>query len=884
VKTIKPDKLGLLLRTFEHDGRPYMVVSALLAFAFDKPRELVSEIDLWKMTAEELEAEGGLVDEACSKHTGEVLVTGKCHVPDGAPVPVSFVRVQIGKVDKRLAVIGDRQWRYGVPTEPAPFTEMPVDWQHAFGGEGYAQNPRGKGVAPVEAAGVKSHPLPNIEDPRGLVVGPSDKPLPAGLGAIDLTWPQRFSLTGTYDTKWLKTRYPGYAADLDPSFFNMAAKDQRIEGYFRGDEAFVIENMHPEKSRLEGALPNAVVRVFWQPKGEDGLREITTRIDTVRFFPGREIGVLIYRGVAPVREDDAADVGSLILACEDPEEKKPLDHYRKVLTDRQDPEKAALLSLKDDDLMPSKERGWTPRTMKSDVDRMIENEGLLSENLRRKQEKERDAARAKVVAAGLDPKDFGLDEPLPEPPSDPDDVDAELERIDRAKEDAEKEREAMEAKQAELEAQVRAAYTAAGEDYDAAVAKAKKDAAGPPKYRAQEQLDMLRSMVALARENKSPNPELAAMAEDPALEAKLLAQEKSLIDAYRQGAHLQDPVDPREPGASDALRTELGLAVHNGIGLTGRDLTGADLSGLSLAGLDLSGAFMESVDLTGTDLSGANLENAVLAHATLRGTKLVGAKLTGVNLGSAKLDGADFGGAEIAEVVLGRADIQRTSFRGAKMRRVDFLEAKLGEGVDFGEVLAHESIWLRVSLAKAIFAGADLTRSVFIEANVAGADFQGATLTRVGFVKTDVTGAIFRGAKMDGAQFVHGTSLAGADLSGVEMKQAMLREVDLTGATLEGAVLDASDLSACNATDADLTGIRARGALFIRSDLTRAKASSADLLGAILQKAKLHGTDLRYSNLFRADLARVRVDGSTRIDQANMTQARSEPKATDEPR
>lgn len=884
MKTVKPDKLGLLLRTFEHDGRPYMVVSALVAFSFDKPRELVSEVDLWKMIAEELVTEGGLLDEACSKHGGELLVTGKCHVPGGAPLPVSFVRVQMGAVDKRLAVLGDRQWRYGVPTEPTPFVSMPIDWQHAFGGEGYAQNPLGRGIAPIEVEGVKSHPLPNIEDPKRLLVGPSDRPVPAGFGAIDLTWPQRFALIGTYDAKWLKTRYPGYAADLDPSFFNMAPKDQRIEGYWRGDETFVLENMHPDKSRIEGTLPNAVVRVFWQQRGDDALREITTRIDTVRLFPERGVGVLIYRGVATVREDDAADVTSLMLACEDPEEKKPLDHYRKVLTDRLDTEKAALLSLKDDDLMPPKERGWAPRTVKSDVDRMIENEGLFSENLRRRQEKERSAARAKVVSAGLDPKEFGLDEPPPEPLPDPDDIDAELARIEKVKEDAETERKAMEVRQAELEAQVKEVYAASGQDYDALVAKAKKDAAGPPKYRAAQQLSMLRDMVALAKESKNPIPDLEAMAEDPGLEAKLVAQEKSLFDLYRQGAHLQEPADPRDPGASEAIRTELELAVHNGIALTDRDFTGADLSGLSLAGVDLSGSFLESVDLTGTDLSGANLERAVLAHATLRGTKLVGAKLKAVNLGSATLEDADLGGAEMEEVVLGRATIKKTSFRGAKMRRVDFLEAKLGEGVDFGEVIAHESIWLRVSLPKAAFAGADLTRSVFLETNVAEADFSGATLTRVGFVKTDVMGASFRGAKMDGAQFVHGTSLAGADFSGAVMKQAMLRGVDLQGAKLEGAVLDGSDLSECNATDADLSRLRARGALLIRSDLTRAKATSADLLGAILQKAKLLGADLRYSNLFRADLARVRVDGSTKIDEANMTQARSEPRATDEPR
>ena len=31
------------------------------------------------------------------------------------------------------AVIGDRRWKLGLPTSPEPFTEMPIDWAHAFG-------------------------------------------------------------------------------------------------------------------------------------------------------------------------------------------------------------------------------------------------------------------------------------------------------------------------------------------------------------------------------------------------------------------------------------------------------------------------------------------------------------------------------------------------------------------------------------------------------------------------------------------------------------------------------------------------------------------------------------------------------------------------------
>ena len=42
---------------------------------------------------------------------------------------------------------------------------MPLIWERAFGGEGYAQNPVGKGAAPVSTPHGEFQFLPNVEDP-----------------------------------------------------------------------------------------------------------------------------------------------------------------------------------------------------------------------------------------------------------------------------------------------------------------------------------------------------------------------------------------------------------------------------------------------------------------------------------------------------------------------------------------------------------------------------------------------------------------------------------------------------------------------------------------------------------------------------------------------
>src|SRR6185437_7349523 len=172
-------------------------------------------------------------------------------------------RLAVGPIKKELWVVGDRVWNTTGPSDPVPFDKMPLDYEHAFGGPGYASNPRGKGASAVKAeSGDLVHPLPNVELAKKLVTSPRDRPSPAGFAPIDPSWPQRIKKTGTYDKKWLETRYPEMAEDLDPSYFNAAPEDQWIDGYWQGGEPFVLESMHPNKPRIEGQVPSLVARAF----------------------------------------------------------------------------------------------------------------------------------------------------------------------------------------------------------------------------------------------------------------------------------------------------------------------------------------------------------------------------------------------------------------------------------------------------------------------------------------------------------------------------------------------------------------------------------------------------------------------------------------------
>src|SRR5262249_5048033 len=162
------------------------------------------------------------------------------------------------------------------------FKRMPLEWQRAFGGNGWGRNPIGKGF-PEPGGAVQV--LPNIEDPRNLIKSQSDRPEPSGYGSYDPSWPQRASKLGTYGREWLENESPGFATDLDVGFFNAAPEDQQISGFFNGDELLIVENMHEDVPRLECHLPGLSVRIFINNGASDAtsdLKEVPARLDTVR--------------------------------------------------------------------------------------------------------------------------------------------------------------------------------------------------------------------------------------------------------------------------------------------------------------------------------------------------------------------------------------------------------------------------------------------------------------------------------------------------------------------------------------------------------------------------------------------------------------------------
>lgn len=875
MRTIKPNKLGLLTKVFENDGEVYLVVTLLVFFPFGSPRSLLHEQSLWTFAAAELGGDA-ILDECMPKLRGELLVTGRCFTAGGVPRPACSVRVQIGAIDKTLYVVGNRRFGLLGMTEPEPFTEMPITWQNAFGGEGYAPNPLGKGFAPVRGDDGAVHPLPNVEDPKHLIRSPGDRPAPAGFGSYDPTWPQRFSKVGTYDEAWLKERYPEVARDFDWSYYNTAPPDQQIEGYFRGDEAFVIENMHPDKPRIEGVLPGVATRCFINQKTDDGevFREAVMRLDTVRLFPDKERGVLVYRGTLKIREDDAADVLQIVAAAEAMEAPKPVEHYRTVLAQRLDKEKGHLFLLRDGDLLPPPEPDAKPLPddPQAAMTRLIRSENLLQKRVRAGAERRMEEIKAQIRAQGLDPE--SIVEPLP-----PDDAqEPSLEElpayVDQMLGKVDVERASLDERRAAEELRVRAECAKHGLDYDELVREAQRESGGPPKFSAKKEIERLEDLAQLARNGGVEWPEIEAKLADPDLVAHLVAVEEHMRASYRQFAHHFPAASRLEGDEAERVRNEVIAGYKEGASFAGRDLTGADLSHLDLTGIDLEGAMLEAASLTGTRLRDANLADAVLARADLLGADLTGANLAGANFGGATLCDARMRGLDLTGAVLAKADLSGADLTGARLSNADLSEAVF-DNADLSQVTAEGLLLMNADLSSVRLSGADLQKCTFIETNVEGVDFRGANLGASVFINCKGDGAVFRGGKLDNVRMLAGSSFAGADFRGASLEGANLRGTRLSGSDFTEAVLQTSDLSECDLRGAHLDRAAAANAMFIRADLTGATMSGIDLMQAILQKARVDDANLEKANLFRADAAKMRGNAATSLKGANVKYVRT---------
>ncbi|MCP4690685.1 MAG: DUF2169 domain-containing protein, partial [Desulfobacterales bacterium] len=560
-------------------------------------------------------------DFACFKPGADLLLAGKCHSPTGRPIQATRVTFQVGENAKTLTVFGDRYWKGIGITKPAPFTEMELRYENSFGGEGYPENPVGKGYKKERKepgdesgneAGGGARPLPNIEDPRNLISSKSDRPAPAGFGPLGRMWRERSSKMGRYKGDWLETRWPWFPKDFDWSHFNAAPADMRPEEWLTGDEPLYFENMHPAHPRYHCRAPGLRPRCFVNkfPAGntsETRFREAPLNLDTLWVDMEAERLILVWRGVVQVASQEFEEIEHLYLAREklaDPA--RPVDHYR----------------------------------------------GLFRE-----------------ILAGED-AEFEVETAEAPPETPPLDVEEEMAR-------AEKEI-------AEASAQLEKSMAEAGVDMVTEIpppsAEDKKKEAellkelGITGEIEPTPLTREKVMAGAAREEDFSGEDLSGV------DLSGLALEKiQFQNALLAGVNLEKTnLTGAKLGGANLAGADLSGAILKNAELKDADLTGARLTGADLGGAALEGAILERADLVDAVLERAMAENAIFQGADLTRADLKRCRLHGADLSGSVVHQADFGGADLRE-----ASIEGAEGVEVRMAGADLTELKAAEGCDF---------------------------------------------------------------------------------------------------------------------------------------------------------------------------------------------------------
>lgn len=887
MKIVKPLRMSMLTRSFIKDRRHWLGMTAIvMTDGLGPDAKLVPEPDCWKTFAAEL-GDDFSFDLGMPKANPEFLVTGNAYTCHQSDRTQSAVAVRVGRRTKALHVFGDRFWVDGRASAPQSFDTLRLDWQHAFGGPGFAENPDGIGHADELVNGLQTRRLPNVELPNAMLRRPDQQVEPAGFGLVGIERPSRAQRLGKqYDEHWKQNLFPGYARDMDWNYFNAAPPDQWLapgDGELAGAE-FEITNMHPGHPVQRGRVPDwrargFVVRGKHHLNSLDGavLEDLPLRLSTAWFFPHLERLGLIYHGVTEIAEDDADDISHAMMAMEESSSSpRPVEEYREVLVIRCEAEDRALYLLHDEQLMPEHILGPWP-----ELDMSALPPSPMRRNMEARAERMRSEVREKAKADGVDMSRFEAPAgELPEhkPPTSMRELPAYIEKT-----------RALVAEQRAKMEQVRAEMAAAAEANAVESRKAGFDTSklmeqsistkpkGPPKVDAWSRIQRLQQSAAAT----GARP----MSQQAADELKRLSSTAGdqLIANYRRTAQHQDAADAMSPEAAAQARAQAERILAGDRDFSDLDLTGADFSGMDLHGTRWQRTLLESADFSGCVLDGADFSEALLVRARFSRTSLRGAGFTKANmvlavcentdfsgarfdqtqLDELRAEGCDFSDAKLDDLTLDKAHLSDCRFDRAQLVSVDFLDESELHRVRFDHARLRKVSWYNCVVSGMVFAGAALDTCDWTDSEChGGADFSDARVESTCFV---------------GATKLSETSFQRAVLIDCNLRDAMLDATDFTDARMDG-----TDFSNASMRRATLAGADARDSSFVRTDLTGATLAGANLIGANLQKALLASANFHRANLFQADLGQCLIDKFTRFDEAYTEQVKTVPKRAPE--
>lgn len=939
VRIIKPKTLGIITRTQPQPVGTLFIVSVYGLFDVQAPGTFLMDQAMWPALAKEL-PDGVVFDTGMLKPQGEMLIAGRAVAPGGTPVKAMMIEARLGTLVKRAAVFGDRYWmgRGGgfAFSDPVPFTEMPIDPRRMFGGPDHPVNTVGVGHRALQTFdAAHPSPLPNFEDPLRLIRSIDDAPPSAGLGPIDPMSREKQKYAGTYDKLWQEKLAPALPLDADPRLFCAAPQDQRIPGFFAGDEPLHVVGMTP--AGYSGVLPGLRARAFVERTSDPaGFCELDMRLDTVLLLGSLGKGVVVFRGALPVADIDAKDIATTLLAYERMNEvPRPIEHYAEVLRLRTDPQTAKKYVFAESQLTPDLSEADKQRRRKAREDYMRAFEERFAEGMHL-------VTRRQFAEAGL-PEALVPAKPAPVPlpvllpsPEELESGDVDLaELIDGI----ERERLKFDEKAAALQAATKQATHADGSVDIGQLLDSLEAVVGPDAAAVKQGLADARAEAPSLEKMQAELPDVSAQ------EKALMAQTVDAGTVLRPPVSLVGDDDAFEEARARFLELptsgimgkirEAVDGLENSVRSQNIPTAGEESSeshGALLAALEKPAAGGEEVT---AKVGGVNAQLAksfpALANSSASPMEALLDSLAGP-AASADLDsqvGELRGKLDESEQMLrdGVAQLRRLAVEptfpetpltkpaalrfgmfvyeryrgGLDCRGKDMAGADLS-GMDLSGIDLRGAFLERANLTGANLAGALCQDAVFAGAILDRAVFDGAVLTNANLARVSARATSFRQANLDGFRAIE-ACFAGADFDEAFLAKSQLIQVDFSDAHLNSARLkeivflksslrnveaDRSVLERCQLIDCSAAHLRLRGASLTVSQILKLDAPNADFSGAVLQRvgfasgAKLSGAHFDGSSIagvtFQgADLAaasfvRARADGAV-FSEANLTDA-----------
>jgi uncharacterized protein YjbI with pentapeptide repeats len=851
-------------------------------------------------------------DFAFYKPKTDLLFKGSCYVPDGKAEELCKISFGLKGEQKSLYVFGDRQWQNSMlggkePGKTKPFSKMPLCYENSFGGEGFEANPVGKGV--------NNEDMPNIEHPDHLILSSNDQPQPVGFAPIHSLWQPRKSKMGTFSKQWENERWPWFPADMDWSLFNAAPAALQREGFLKGDETVVLENLHPSIPSYHCRLPELRCRCFINGENANqvkNFREVALNLDTLWVDGDEELMVLVWRGVLPITDRFHEELNHLLLVTE------PLASPPQTEQVYRDQLAAELKALEPEVFIPPAATTEEPLPpAQADPNSSAEVKKAMEE------------ARASLKGLNLPPEKL-------EALNREQDPSAYLELLMKAlgmsSEDADKlqheaflkNRQLLEnhgydpnlagrlnAERIESREDV-IQYYSEGRDFSG-TDLSNLDLRGLDLSNAELSLTLMVNTqlnntnlsganLSDARLNKA---DLSGARLDAANLNKSSFNECQLTGASLVSAQLNEAkLAHSNLAQADATEAKMHKARFDQCILTDAKLKRADLSEASLTKADLSRAdlsecnaslanfsesIMNNVNIENGDLSEAilnhvslqhaNLSAALLGKAQLKRADMQTATLTNVqadsailddaNMENAILDGSDFSAASMNRVTLSGASMVSTLFRATQLE-LAMLQNVSSERVDFSRAHMPNANFQNSMLAEANFSAADVSGADFEQANLTRGNFTGSIAIGVNMKQADLTelraggGSNFDQANLQqvnapGAVWMQ-SSLRQANLTWADMPRCNLNQADLTGAQCIAADIKKTDFTRADLTDANLSNCNLFESQFEGANFTKTNFSGSNMYGAFFMDNVVIGGEVEQSQFYQTNLKRTRIE------------------------